>query len=78
MSDYAGVFFTLWAKVPVYHGMNWDYRDKPNSVVNRTVTRCGLTVDSYDNETDRYRDPGTFIPMQHAVKFGRPCKRCFP
>lgn len=57
------VFFaSLWRREPPFH--RWEFpSDK---------TACGLEL---------FNDRGDFvltaIPPQHALKFGRPCRRCF-
>lgn len=77
--DYNAVFFGTFARVPTYHG--FDYRRNGRSDdegVSRDYTRCGMVVSEYDRETGRLKEPGQWLPLRHAVKFGRPCKKCFP
>lgn len=76
-ADYSGIFFALWPKTPVFHGHDWDRRDPPDSNMSTDWTRCGLVIGSYDRDTGKLIEPGTYIPMHHAQKFGRPCRKCF-
>jgi len=74
--DYHAVFFSWEKAVPVYHGFDF-HRREPDTSISADMTRCGLLIASYDHETKRLKEPGTWIPLRHAVKFGKPCGKCF-
>lgn len=75
--DLTAIFFGLYQPLPVYHGYDWNRRDDDPDV-SRDFTRCGRVTGEYDHTTRKLREPGTPIPMRHAIRFGRPCARCFP
>jgi hypothetical protein len=77
--EVTALFASLWPPEPVFHAFD-HYRPREDDGVSRDWTRCGLLVSSYDpNATSRaYRENLTWVPMRHALVFGRPCKRCFP
>lgn len=77
ITDYSGIFFALWSSSPCFHGSDWERRDPPDSIISKDMTRCGRVIASYDRESGKLREPGTYIPMRHALKFGHPCKVCF-
>lgn len=57
------VIFNPWTDEPVYHRLG----------VRRPwhggdTTACGREVDAFK----------PWLPFKHVVKFGRPCKGCFP
>jgi hypothetical protein len=56
----------LWRTVPIFHAL------KTVHELGEWSTICGLPIfDIYGGNVLRAFPPG------HAVKFGRPCKRCF-
>lgn len=66
IDDYQAVIFNWYAKVPVYHGWNYDTIGTEDERV-----RCGLIY-----EHGAWRG-GFAIPIEHAEEFARPCGRCF-
>ena len=77
--DYSALFQTKWQAVPTFHGYEWGRSDRvEKDGVSADYTRCGRLVSSYDRNTGKLRVPMTYVPMRHALKFGKPCKRCFP
>lgn len=53
---------TLLPRIPVFHSL----------VVSTGHTACGLLL-WHDNHTR----PGTLIPLRHALRFARPCGKCW-
>lgn len=73
--DYQAVFFGWERSIPTYHGFDWDRHAEPG--ISRDYTRCGLLIAEYDHETGRLRELAAWLPLRHAVKFGKPCRKCF-
>lgn len=73
--DYTVLFFSIWQPLPVFHGYERG-RGKEADGASRDWTRCGLMVSEYAD--GRLTVKGTSVPVRHAVKFGRPCRKCFP
>jgi hypothetical protein len=76
--EYGAYVFQLWAPEPVFHRCDRD-RDhrEPGDDVWRDWTACGRLISSYDPAAGRVREVATMLPAHHAVKIGRPCRRCF-
>ena len=75
--EVTALFASMWATVPVFHRFG-DINRKDDDVVSADYTACGLLVSSYNRETGKLREPMTWVPMKHALVFGRPCAKCFP
>ncbi len=70
MTGQSVYFFALHATDPVFHAYGRIKRDDSGS---SDVTICGLTL--YDDDgAIRY---AAYLPEKHAVKFARPCAKCF-
>ena len=77
--DYSALFKNMWATTPTFHGYERGRNDrKEDEGVSADYTRCGLLVSSYDRNTGKLREPMTYVPMRHALAFGKPCRKCFP
>lgn len=84
--DYGGItvqlpgtvtIFDLDARRPVYHSAPYERaRDCPDSWERRTL--CGVLVHRHVYETDAAEHHGVGVPARHAVRFARPCRRCWP
>lgn len=79
-------FFDLDAAVPIYHDPDGasgrEHEQEDGSYKFRMRTRCGLVM--YEDEVDasgKCVHDQTWderIPGRHAVRFGKPCLRCWP
>ena len=76
--DYTAVFFNWHVSSPVFHGFGETGTGSRDVDRSADFTRCGLLVSEYVYSTGQLREPGHWLPMRHAVKFGRPCPKCFP
>lgn len=74
--DYGALFKAMWPAQPTFHGYAWN-RDSDEGNLRRDYTRCGLVASEYNRDMGRLREPMTWVPMRHAVKFGKPCRKCF-
>jgi hypothetical protein len=54
---------TFLPPVPTFHGLD----------ARTGRTRCGVLL-----WTDTWGRPGCLVPLRHAIRFGRPCARCWP
>lgn len=61
------IFLNIWPDKPVFHRFE-EMRKDEGSNNWRDFTRCGREVSSYK----------PWLPFKHAVRFGRPCRSCFP
>lgn len=63
------VLFEAWRPRPLFHGFALDASGK---------TMCALDA-YYVDDRGRITQPrGAFLPLRHALAFGRPCRRCWP
>lgn len=62
------------AAVPIFHAAGLRYRGD-GTEARILVTRCGLPVHAEDR--NGYRT-AAHLPPRHAVRFARPCRRCWP
>jgi hypothetical protein len=87
--DFIDVFYVV---QPVFHACSWG-DDQPHRQIielknGQTITEdsytsvCGLVLSTYRTYSDESR--GYFsdktrasLPVNHAMRFGRPCKKCF-
>lgn len=76
--DSFAVFFDWWPNVPVYHGFDNDRLNDRDEPLATDYTRCGRIVAQYNSDTRQLLEPGQWVPMKHAAKFGRRCRVCFP
>lgn len=60
------LLFELDDSRPVFH--------RPNAEFVVTASECGFRRDDEPNGITK----GDLLPAKHAVRFGRPCLRCFP
>lgn len=78
----AVVLFDLDEAVPVFHAGADDWRlerdDEGETIAWSIATRCGRVT--YGERGDEVETPATgfAIPARHAIRFGRPCRRCWP
>lgn len=56
------IFLNPWPDIPVFHR----FGKRTFGLVE--FTKCGREISTYK----------PWFPMKHAVRFGRPCKGCFP
>lgn len=85
--EYTVWFSRLHIAVPVFHRMLFgvgtrEYILDDGGTRREHTTACGevtwwSTHDAKGNFID-IGDSGTHLPARHAVKFGRPCRKCFP
>lgn len=75
--DWWGIVFNWMAKVPVIHGFDHDRLCVNEDGCWRSYSRCGRLVSEWNPDQSRMREPGTWIPFRHCLKFGRLCKICF-
>ena len=75
--EYIALFASMWQRVPTFHTFGRDKRRSEDGV-SADFTRCGLLVSSYNYETHKLVEKLTWVPMRHALTFGKPCRRCFP
>ena len=72
------IIFNWFPTTPVYHGFDNERLNERDSGYSTDFTRCGQVVSEYEYATGKYRAPGTWFPLKHALKFARPCDRCWP
>ena len=73
------VFAAMWQSVPTFHASKREVRrDDENGDIRRYDTRCGLLVATYNRAAGRIVESMTYVPVKHALAFGKPCRRCFP
>ena len=59
-----GIILDIWKNDPVFHG----FSPERSRIGAAEFTRCGREISSYK----------PWLPIEHVVKFARPCKGCFP
>ena len=75
--EYTALFASMWQPVPVFHRYGRDRRERDENV-SADYTACGRLVSSYNYETKKLTEQMQWVPMRHALAFGRPCSKCFP
>lgn len=75
--EYTALFASMYQRVPTFHRFGRVNR-RTDEDVTTDFTACGRFVSSYARSTGKLREEMTWIPMRHALAFGRPCKLCFP
>jgi hypothetical protein len=75
--EYTALFASMWPATPVFHAFAHNVRDERGDVT-RDLARCGRIVSSYDRSTGKLTEKMQWVPMRHALVFGRPCRKCFP
>ena len=72
------MFFNWFAAVPVFHGFDQNRLSVYEDGCYRSYTRCRRLVHEFNTETDRESNPGKWIPLRYAEKFGKRCRLCWP
>ncbi len=85
--EHSVAFLRVWEDEPVFHGYGWDNEPRRTALDNGDEIQdytsiCGLALSTYRVYADGR--PGRFteherasLPLRHALRFGRPCKKCF-
>lgn len=66
----------VYPAVPIAHGIDGLRRAGP---ISETRTRCGIVLYRWTPATrETYEAAGHWLPARHALRFARPCRRCWP
>jgi hypothetical protein len=65
---------TFWNAHPVFHRRGGRRTFEGPTI--QVFTGCNLVV--YENGPSGRTEVAVLVPTRHALKFGRPCRRCWP